>query len=361
MNKDTIKSKRDKPNINKGVRPYMARDWKKIRNPYGAIMEKDGLKKFLEHYGISYKTWRRELARGSDNTAIVLDVTSRERRWIYPDYDWEKAQAVADKLAENKGKLVIFTNKMADVFCKLIKEEKLSPTVARIRLMALFPDRRIPCVKSLYNYINKGLLDVKRGETPYHPGVKKPPREKSHPAKVKPNRNKIEDRPIEANNRIELGHYEMDTIVSCKGGSGGLLVLIDRLSRRVIIEKIRKVNQSEVRRALRHMIHDGKLTNAISVTTDNGCEFLDQDALQKILKCKVYYTRAYAAWEKGQVENVNKLIRRWFPKRTNFKKVFSNEISIVAERINNMERMIINGKSPYDFEKTFNEIAIARV
>ena len=55
-----------------------------------------------------------------------------------------------------------------------------------------------------------------------------------------------------------------------------------------------------------------------SVTAGNGSEFLRPNAIRRILNCGVYYTRAYASWEKGSGENVNRMIRRWYPKGTDF-------------------------------------------
>ena len=122
-----------------------------------------------------------------------------------------------------------------------------------------------------------------------------------------PGRLGIADRPREAEERLEPGHYEIDTIVSCIGGRGGLLVLIDRMTRRYFIALIGRISQRAVNRALARMVKDGVLGEVKSVTADNGSEFLDPGAIRRILGCGVYYTRAYASWEKGSVENANRM------------------------------------------------------
>ena len=91
------------------------------------------------------------------------------------------------------------------------------------------------------------------------------------------------------------------------------LVFIDRKSRRYIIELFAHVTQDDVVAALKRMIARKALSNIISITTDNGCEFLDPDKIKSVVGYNVYYTRAYASWEKGSVENCNKLVRRWNP------------------------------------------------
>ena len=56
-----------------------------------------------------------------------------------------------------------------------------------------------------------------------------------------------------------------------------------------------------------------------SITGDNGTEFADHQTIAKMLKAKFFFTHPYASWEKGLIENTNKLIRQYIPKKTNFK------------------------------------------
>jgi len=81
----------------------------------------------------------------------------------------------------------------------------------------------------------------------------------------------------------------------------------------------------------------------LSITTDNGGEFLDSDAIRRVLRktnpdLRVYYTHSYAAWEKGSVENNNRNIRRFFPKGTDFSRVQPAQISQSCHFINSIPR-----------------------
>ena len=225
----------------------------------------------------------------------------------------------------------------------------MSPYCAHMMLKKRFPDKYVPSVSSIYNLINSGDLAVKHGDTPYHPGKKKKPPIKPHEARTVPGRNKISERPEEANTRAELGHFERNTVVSSQKGKGGVLGLYDRKSRKFVSEKLNAINQKEVIKGLKRLRKRGCIGNILSVTTDNGCEFINQKELAKILKCKVYYTRAYAAYEKGGIENCNRLFRRWFPKGTNFAKIPNEELRRVENLINNRPRKSLGGKSPNDY------------
>ncbi len=151
------------------------------------------------------------------------------------------------------------------------------------------PGQSIPCLSTWYRHVNAGDVGVRHGETPYHPN-RKPKGPRPHPAMTVPGRLVLVDRPAGATNRSRFGHYEMDTVVSSTNGTGGLLVLVDRKSRRYVIEKLEHVTQDEVVKALKRMIRRKALGKARSVTTDNGCEFLDQKRLDRAFKSEVYYT-----------------------------------------------------------------------
>lgn len=161
--------------------------------------------------------------------------------------------------------------------------------------------------------------------------------------------NKIKDRPREADDRAKPGHLEMDTVVSSAHGSGGLLVLIDRWSRMYRAVKIRRISQECVLKALRQLVRDGELGPVLSVTTDNGCEFLDDKALEKVFGASVFYTDAYAAYQKGSVENANRMLRRWFPKGTDFALVSKSRVREVVACINAIHRESLGGLSAIQF------------
>lgn len=122
-----------------------------------------------------------------------------------------------------------------------------------------------------------------------------------------PGRLTLDDRPAGATNRSRFGHYEMDTVVSSTKGTGGLLVLIDRKSHRYVIELLAHVTQNDVVAALKRMIARKALGKVVSITTDNGFEFLDPNKIKSVVGCKVYYTRAYASWEKAPLRTATDL------------------------------------------------------
>ena len=89
-----------------------------------------------------------------------------------------------------------------------------------------------------------------------------------------------------------------------------------------------------------------------SITYDNGCEFARHEDVNKALQCKSYFCNAYHSWEKGMVENINGLIRRFLPKGTNFDNITDEEIKIIENWINNRSMKVLGWKSPNEMFKS---------
>ena len=152
-----------------------------------------------------------------------------------------------------------------------------------------------------------------------------------------------------------MGHWEMDTVYSSKKAitSAALLVLTERLSRLELIILLRNRTSGCVVRALnaleRSMGRKAFLRMFKTITVDNGSEFADfegmeRSALQKTSKrTEVFYCHAHHSWERGSNENANKLIRRQFPKGTDFSKVTAAQVSKVQEWINQLPRALFGG------------------
>lgn len=175
-----------------------------------------------------------------------------------------------------------------------------------------------------------------------------------------PNRVDIDLRMEDANKRIEIGHFEADTIESRRirgKQSSCLTVMVDRLSRKTIIKKTASktsnMTSTSIIRAMKPYRNTIK-----SITYDNGCEFSKHEKINKTLNIKSYFCKPYASYEKGTVENINGLIRRFFPKGTDFDTITEEEIAYVENWINNRPMKVLNYMTP---EQVFqlHSVAIA--
>jgi len=101
-----------------------------------------------------------------------------------------------------------------------------------------------------------------------------------------------------------------------------------------------------------------------SITVDNGSEFADADGIERSARRKdakrttVYYCHAYSSCERGTNENINRMIRRQFPKGTDFDKVTAAEVKRVETWLNNYPREILGFMSSAEaFEIAFDRAA----
>lgn len=166
------------------------------------------------------------------------------------------------------------------------------------------------------------------------------------------NKVNISERPEVANQRLEFGHFEADTIFSCSGSKSALLVLVDRLTRKTHIKKLERKTASLTSSSIVVALSEYNITHIHSITYDNGCEFAGHEDVNKVLQCQSYFCNAYHSWEKGMVENINGLIRRFLPKGTNFDNITDEQIKRIENWINNRSMKILGWKSPNEIFKS---------
>ncbi len=234
---------------------------------------------------------------------------------------------------------------------------KRSPgaALAQIKNDGLKFDTEI-CETTLYNWIYRGdvFLNVTKDDLLYR-GVHRNERKKGRPNRARPAKgDTIEQRPEEVNERTTFGHWELDSIMGCKGSVAALIVLTERLTRYPIIIRVPDHTAQSVVQALdrierRMGAHFRDVFQ--SITVDNGGEFQDCEGMERSRRArkprtKIYYCHPYSAYERGSNENMNRIVRRFFPKGTNFDQITASEVAAVDEWMANYPRRILGWKTP---------------
>jgi IS30 family transposase len=91
-----------------------------------------------------------------------------------------------------------------------------------------------------------------------------------------------------------------------------------------------------------------------TLTRDRGSENWGYELLEQDLGIRCFFAHAYHAWERGSNENANGLVRRFFPKKTDFRTVTEEEIRLVEYLLNTRPRKRLGWKTPYQvfYEQT---------
>ncbi len=171
---------------------------------------------------------------------------------------------------------------------------------------------------------------------------------KRQPNKTKrvmiPDRTSITERPASVEDRLEVGNWEHDSVVSSKrsGSTAALAVAQERVTKLVRVRLVPNLKPVPYAEAIIRLMA-GFLVR--TMTTDNGIENKQHRLITAATSARVYFTDPYASWQKGGVENANKMIRRYFPKGTNFSNVTQAQVDVAVARINNKPRASLGFKS----------------
>lgn len=303
--------------------------------------------KIADALHVNYTTIYREIQRGA-YTRLTSELVE------YTAYSPDIAeQRYRENLAAKGASLKIGNDhRLARYLEDKISREKYSPAaaLAEIQRKGLEFSVTIKSPNTIYSYIDKGVFSHLTNKDLPIRGKKKRGYRHVRTAARPPRGESIERRPIDIAQRNAFGHWEMDTVVSKRGVSNCLLVLTERLTRNEIICPLQSKTTASVVKALDTLERRyGKLFYKAfrSITVDNGCEFADCKGMERAKyrkgsRTKVFYCHPYSAYERGSNENLNIMIRRHFPKGTDFSKVPKTEIQKVQDWINNYPRRIFD-------------------
>ena len=161
-----------------------------------------------------------------------------------------------------------------------------------------------------------------------------------------PNRIMIDKRPEYINLRTGIGHWEIDTAISRKS-KAAIMVLVERRSRYVIIKKLFAKTAYYMHKATVESLKNYSSRLRQSITYDNGTENVLHELTNKFLESDSYFCHPYHSWEKGTVENAIGIIRRFYPKKTDWNNVTQWDLNKVARFINNRPMKLLGFKTPY--------------
>ncbi|MEK7201398.1 MAG: IS30 family transposase [Patescibacteria group bacterium] len=166
-------------------------------------------------------------------------------------------------------------------------------------------------------------------------------REKKTERVMIPNRIGLDERPEGANNRTRYRHWEGDTLGRTKHlpGTVGLEVVYERKAKYIEAEKIESLSPEHFNLGMKKI--QERVATMRSLTFDNGME----NRGHELLGVPTFFCDSYSSWQKGGVENANKMLRRFFPKGTNFRDVTENDVRLVIGILNNKARKSLGYKS----------------
>lgn len=162
-----------------------------------------------------------------------------------------------------------------------------------------------------------------------------------------PNRVSIHERPKEVEDRSRYGDWEGDTVFGLKQ-KAFLTTLVERKSRYTQMRKTNTKQAGEVAQAVVESLLDMPAGWVKTITFDNGTEFTQHETIAKELGVDIFFADPYSSWQRGTNENTNGLIRRYLPKKTDFRNITDAQIERIEKELNHRPRKILGYRTPHE-------------
>jgi len=156
---------------------------------------------------------------------------------------------------------------------------------------------------------------------------------------------RIDGRPDVINRRRRYGDWEGDTMVG-KSRHSALVTLVERKSGYARIGRVDSMKSNRTMRVAKGRLKDLPPSLRRSMTFDNGKEFAEHRKLTRGLGLEVYFADPYASWQRGANENLNGLLRQFFPKGSDFTLISHREVARVEQLINERPRKRLDYQTP---------------
>lgn len=300
--------------------------------------------------GKQYNIREIALALGRSPGTISEEI---RRNSTHGNYDPHKANHkayVKRKYSKYQGMKVVGNLKLREYVETKLKDD-WSPEEISGRIEKVDTHLKYISPKGVYKFVYSAYGRILEKYLTYKSRRKR--NRQNHTARKLEDRVFIDQRPKIVDKRRRFGDWEGDFIVSGKNGRGVLLVLHERKARFVFIKRIPHITIALVHSYIAQMT--GGLVSFNTLTLDNDIIFRKHKELSKILGVPVYFCHPYHSWEKGGVENTNKLIRRYIPKLSDISIYTDEYIQVVQEKLNNRPRKCLKYKTPNEVMRQNNQ------
>ena len=166
----------------------------------------------------------------------------------------------------------------------------------------------------------------------------------------------IDDRPRIVDDKKRVGDWEIDTVIG-KNHQGAIVTVVERKTLFTVAALVESKQADAVTAATIDLLTplQGRVH---TITADNGKEFAYHEKLVEQLETKVYFAHPYSSWERGLNENTNGLLRQYFPKGTDFRRLSQLDVDMAVELINNRPRKTLGYKTAAQMmEKSLSRLA----
>jgi len=311
-----------------------------------------GMIMFMFRWGKSISEFAVQLGR---HRSTILREMRRNVSQYVSCYADESAQIWADRRRERAS----IRGRLRDADIRTYVRDKLkagwSPVLVAGRIQLDLPGSSVSH-ETIYQYVYHLQLPERQEYIGY---LARSHRRRRHRGTGKgqrksriPNRISIDQRPETVGARKQMGHWEGDSLVSSRNTTV-LYSLVERRTRLVKLVRVRGRDGKRTAAAIIRRLGPLPARARRTLTMDNGFEHRCHERITTAIRIRCYFCDPYSAWQRGTNENRNGLIRRYFPKRTDFARLTQTEIERVESAINNRPMKCLGYRTPLEAAARF--------
>lgn len=288
------------------------------------------------------------------NKSTISRELRRNRAPTYNRYSAHSANKRAALRIGRRGRKSKLANKALRQFVvKMLLKEQWSPEIIANQTTKKFPKDSIShetIYKFIYDLRNPQRKRLIQALTRQYCRRKRRGYSRRHCKVHIPSRRSIRERPDQVQARQQAGHWEADTMVSRKS-LAAIGVILERKARYVKLAALKRKSAGLLRSAINRRL--GRIPRHMrrTITYDNGPENSEHLLVNKRIGTESFFCEPYHSYEKGSIEQVIGLLRRWIPKGCDLSKVSSRQLKKIEKRINARPRKCLQYLAPSDIYK----------
>lgn len=321
-------------------------------------MERNSTEKQKKYRHLSFAE-REEISIGLNSGKSIIDIAQEIKRnssTLYREIKRNNPQINIVKYRANRAQIRADTRKKESH-----KRQRLANTIIQKYVVKKLKEGWTPeliagklsldkkGLKTNYETIYLWIYQDRRDLIQYLPRAHKKRKKRSSIKNKRcirvPDRTMIEHRDPDIESRKEAGHWEADTAVS-RQSKAAITATAERKSRYLIAKKIKGKTAIDMHCALVKSLKKFPKKLRKTITYDNGTENANHKLTDKVLKTRAYFCNPYHSWEKGSIENRIGMIRRYFPKKTNWALITQKQLDKVVKKINTRPMKCLGFKTP---------------
>jgi IS30 family transposase len=155
----------------------------------------------------------------------------------------------------------------------------------------------------------------------------------------------ISERPPAVEDRCEIGHWEIDTVMGTEHGRNSVLTIVERATGYTLMGKLERHCAADTVARCVELI-ERQAGRVLTITSDNGTEFHGYRQIEAATGVEFYFATPHHSWERGTNENTNGLIRQYLPKKTSQAHVTQADCDEIAAKLNSRPRKRLGYKTP---------------